>query len=48
MDGLYAQVAKGEPPGRALRLAKLAMIERGGVYAKPYYWGPFELFAVTP
>jgi CHAT domain-containing protein len=48
MDGLYGRLASGDRPSHALREAKLNMIRRGGMAAKPYYWGPFELFAVSP
>jgi CHAT domain-containing protein len=48
MDQLYARVAAAAPPAQALREAKRAMIARGGNYAKPYYWGPFQLFTVVP
>lgn len=34
-------------PADALRDAKLQMLRRGGAYAKPYYWGPFQLFTST-
>jgi CHAT domain-containing protein len=44
MRDMYAQLAKGDSPGASLRAAKLAMIARGGAMAKPYYWGPFQLF----
>jgi CHAT domain-containing protein len=44
MGRVYAQIAEGRSPGAALRAAKLEMIARGGPAAKPYYWGPFELF----
>jgi len=47
MDRLYAGVSNGEPPATALRAAKLALVRAGGVYAKPYYWAPFQLFTVT-
>ncbi len=47
MDRLYAGVSSGEPPAAALRAAKLALVRAGGVYAKPYYWAPFQLFTVT-
>ena len=33
---------------RSLREAKLDLIRRGGHFIKPYYWGPFELFTVSP
>ena len=48
MDALYAGIAHGDSPSRALRSAKLAMLQRGGALARPYYWGPFELFTVSP
>ncbi|HEX7139022.1 MAG TPA: CHAT domain-containing protein, partial [Vicinamibacterales bacterium] len=48
MDTLYAGLAEGEAPSEALRNAKLVMLRRGGSLARPYYWGPFELFTVTP
>jgi CHAT domain-containing protein len=48
MDTLYAGIARGETPPAALRAAKLALIGRGGHVARPYYWGPFEVFTVTP
>ncbi|HEV3056918.1 MAG TPA: CHAT domain-containing protein, partial [Vicinamibacterales bacterium] len=48
MDGLYARIAAGLPPARALREAKIAMLRAGGSLAKPYYWGPFEIFTVSP
>jgi tetratricopeptide (TPR) repeat protein len=46
MDRLYAGIAAGQPPVTALRDAKLALVRGGGVYAKPYYWAPFQLFTV--
>ena len=48
MDNLYAGLAAGAAPSRALREAKRSMIAQGGNYAKPYYWGPFQLFTVVP
>jgi CHAT domain-containing protein len=41
MDNFYAQVASGKPYDTALRTAKIELIREG--YAKPYYWGPFQL-----
>ena len=40
MDDLYAKIAAGDPAAHALREAKLALIAKGGNYAKPYHWGP--------
>jgi CHAT domain-containing protein len=48
MDELYAGMARGERGPDALRQAKLALMRRGGHVARPYYWGPFELFTVRP
>ncbi len=48
MDRLYAQIASGGRASQALRQAKLAMLAKGGNYARPYYWGPFQLFTVVP
>lgn len=48
MDKLYANLAAGDPAPRALRRAKLALIAQGGSSARPYNWGPFEVFTVTP
>ena len=48
MDRLYARIAAGGRASLALREAKLAMLAGGGNYAKPYYWGPFQLFTVVP
>jgi tetratricopeptide (TPR) repeat protein len=48
MDSLYAGIARGEAPSQALRNAKLVMLRRGGALARPYYWGPFELFTLSP
>jgi CHAT domain-containing protein/tetratricopeptide (TPR) repeat protein len=45
MDQMYAGLAKGLPPARALREAKLALIEAG--FPKAYYWAPFQLFTLT-
>jgi CHAT domain-containing protein len=47
MDVMYERLAAGDAPPQALRAAKLALMTRGGVTAKPYYWGPFQVFTVT-
>jgi CHAT domain-containing protein len=44
MAGLYANVAAGEDVPTALRAAKLDLIHKGGAYAKPFYWAPFQLY----
>ena len=48
MDRLYDRLAAGVRPSQALRESKRSMIAKGGAYAKPYYWGPFQLFTVVP
>ena len=48
MNALYARLAAGDSVPRSLREAKLSLLRQGGQFAKPYYWGPFELFTVTP
>ena len=48
MDLLYARLASGGTASQALRDAKLSMLAKGGNYARPYSWGPFQLFTVVP
>jgi CHAT domain-containing protein/Tfp pilus assembly protein PilF len=48
MDRMYGALAAGDPPAHALRRAKLALIAEGGAAARPYNWGPFEMFTTTP
>ena len=47
MDSLYAKLSQGEDPASALRDAKLDMLRSGenGVFRKPFYWAPFQLYA---
>ena len=45
MDHLYGELVRGIPPDAALRAAKLSMIHGGGVFRKPLYWAPFQLYA---
>jgi len=47
MDRLYAGIAAGHTPGRALREAKRALIAAGGASAAPYRWAAFELFTAS-
>lgn len=47
MDVMYERLAAGDTPPQALRAAKLVLMGRGGVTAKPYYWGPFQIFTVA-
>jgi CHAT domain-containing protein len=44
MDRLYSEIGKGVPPDTALRDAKLALLHSDGVYRRPFYWAPFELY----
>jgi CHAT domain-containing protein len=44
MEEFYKDWREGDLPIRALRKAKLKLMRSGGVFRKPYYWGPFELF----
>jgi CHAT domain-containing protein len=45
MDKLYTELQAGKTPDVALRAAKLALIHSPNVYRKPFYWGPFQLYA---
>jgi tetratricopeptide (TPR) repeat protein len=45
MDHLYSELAKGSEPDVALRSAKLSMIHSDGVFRKPLYWAPFQLYS---
>jgi CHAT domain-containing protein len=47
MDHLYAGIALGHPPGRALRDAKRAAIAAGGSAATPYRWAALQLFTAS-
>jgi CHAT domain-containing protein len=42
MEGFYSRLQKGQPPGAALRSAKLEMCSHK---APPYYWAAFQLYA---
>ena len=44
MDHFYGELAEGSQPDAALRSAKLAMIHSDGVFRKPLYWAPFQLY----
>jgi CHAT domain-containing protein len=45
MDELYKGLRAGQDPGTALRNAKLALVRAPGVFRKPFYWAPFQLYA---
>ncbi len=44
MERLYAAMGSSQGPAAALRAAKLALIQAGGAWRKPYYWAPFQLY----
>jgi hypothetical protein len=41
---LYAGIALGHSPGRALREAKRAALAAGGSSSAPYRWAALQLF----
>jgi len=45
MDELYKGVNEGKDPATALRNAKLTLVHSAGNYRRPFYWGPFQLYA---
>lgn len=45
MDELYKGVSAGQDPATALRNAKLSLLHSGGIYKKPFYWAPFQLYS---
>jgi CHAT domain-containing protein len=45
MDKMYAELAAGKDPATALRNAKLAFLHSHNVFAKPFYWAPFQLYS---
>lgn len=44
MDKMYAEIARGKSPDEALRAAKLSLLHSDGVFRKPFYWAPFQLY----
>lgn len=44
MDQLYDELKKGQSPEAALRAAKLSLLHSDGVFRKPFYWAPFQLY----
>jgi CHAT domain-containing protein/Tfp pilus assembly protein PilF len=44
MDQLYDELNKGQSPEAALRSAKLSLLHSDGVFRKPFYWAPFQLY----
>jgi len=45
MDKMYAELAFGKNPATALRNAKLSLLRQHNVFAKPFYWAPFQLYS---
>ncbi len=45
MSGLYGDIVSGMRPDAALRAAKLRMLHTQGVFRKPLYWAPFQLYS---
>jgi CHAT domain-containing protein/Tfp pilus assembly protein PilF len=45
MDKLYGGLSRGQDPAAALRAAKLALLHSEGVFRRPYYWAPFQLYS---
>jgi len=44
MDEFYSELKKGRSPDVALRLAKLSLLHSDGVFRKPFYWAPFQMY----
>lgn len=44
MNSLYNGLSAGEDPATALRNAKLRLLHSNGVFNKPFYWAPFQLY----
>jgi CHAT domain-containing protein/Tfp pilus assembly protein PilF len=47
MDQLYDELKQGRSPEAALRSAKLSLLHSDGVFRKPFYWAPFQLYTGT-
>jgi CHAT domain-containing protein/Flp pilus assembly protein TadD len=45
MDQLYSELQKGRSPEAALRSAKLSLLHSDGVFRKPFYWAPFQIYS---
>jgi CHAT domain-containing protein len=44
MDALYQGIEEGQSPAESLRNAKLALLHSTGVFRKPFYWAPFQIY----
>jgi CHAT domain-containing protein len=47
MGRLYQEL-KSNPPAGALRQAKISLLHAGPPWSRPYYWGAFQLYSVSP
>lgn len=45
MNALYEGLHRGQDPATALRNAKLRLLHSTGIYRKPFYWAPFQLYS---
>ncbi len=48
MDVFYREMSRGEEPAKALRTAKLSLLQNKdpeNVFRKPYYWAAFQLYS---
>ncbi len=41
---MYEEMGGGKSPAAALREAKMNLLRAGGAYAKPFYWGAFQVY----
>jgi len=46
MDSLYGGIQQGKEPSVALRNAKLALLHSSGSFRAPFFWAPFQVYAV--
>jgi CHAT domain-containing protein len=44
MGNLYSELRRGRTPEVALRTAKLSLLHSNGIFRKPFYWAPFQLY----
>jgi CHAT domain-containing protein len=47
MGSLYQEL-KSSRPAAALRQAKLSLVRAGPPWSRPYYWGAFQLYSLSP
>jgi CHAT domain-containing protein len=44
MGKLYQGLEDGLPPEEALRQAKLSLLNDNGLFSKPFFWAPFQIY----